>query len=224
MSLGILIMLGVTSMLIVFGLMGIVVEHTQLCSKGEISPTVVGDAPISERDLLEFKTTTGRFLLSFSFSRNFNKIFFSEEYSDKGIRIMLGLKFMAMVWIIYGKSFMGAWSFKALVNKEDIPEMSQAFLFSFVPSSWFSYTIFFFVSGFLASHFLIQKMYPTNGKIRIGVLYFHRFYLLAPAIFLFIAFYYFVVPFFGYGPFWPEYVNNVKDKCTDFWWTDILFI
>jgi peptidoglycan/LPS O-acetylase OafA/YrhL len=54
--------------------------------------------------------------------------------------------------------------------------------------------------------------------MNIHLIYFHRFYRLAPNVFLFIIFFITFFPYFGSGPIWHDQSERwIKDCPTDFW-------
>lgn len=84
---------------------------------------------------------------------------------------------------------------------------------------------FFFLSGFLSSYFMTEKLYPTNGKTKYGLIYFHRVYRILPPIMFVTGFYLWVFRYMGDGPTWNEYVKDkIYDECSQWWWTTWLFI
>ena len=95
---------------------------------------------------------------------------------------------------------------------------------SITGGGFFSVDVFFFLSGFLCSYPLLQKMYPAKGKINVPMTYFHRYYrLIFPilAVTLFMSSYY---KYIGDGPMWPAQVESQRERCHKYWWSNVLFI
>ena len=72
---------------------------------------------------------------------------------------------------------------------------------------------------------MTEKLYPTNGKTKFGLIYFHRVYRILPPIMFTTGFYMWIFRYMGDGPTWNEYVKDkIEEECNAWWWTTWLFI
>jgi hypothetical protein len=91
-------------------------------------------------------------------------------------------------------------------------------------SANFAVDSFFFLSGFLSSHVFLKKLSNPGPKPPIVAVLFGRWLRLVPLYFIVMLISWNIVPIVGSGPFWFLYINEIQEKCSRNWWTNLLFI
>jgi peptidoglycan/LPS O-acetylase OafA/YrhL len=203
-------------LLAIICLLGALVEYTPLFNSsdaGEIKP---------EDDAAKHKNLIGRFFVSFSPPRNLYKLFYSSFDSSDNLKVFNGARVLSMLYVVFGHSY-----FSVLLvptsNTHYIPELIQYWWFSFVTGAFFAVDVFFFLSAFLGIYLLLAK-FPKGTFMNIPLIYFHRFFRLAPNVILVIMFFTTFYEYFGVGPVWLESTKVWIADCPRDWWTFVLFI
>jgi peptidoglycan/LPS O-acetylase OafA/YrhL len=82
---------------------------------------------------------------------------------------------------------------------------------------------FFWLGGLLMAFLFVKEMQAKNGRVKWGLVYFHRFWrILPPYMFaLFLAWCY--VKYLGDGPIFYN-ADGINPQCKDYWWANMLFI
>jgi len=113
----------------------------------------------SDAALLYRKKILALPLLSFSMIRNAIKLVTPQKNSqlhpqsisndEKTLQIFDGMRFYAMLWIVYANTY--AYTEVGVVqNIKNKPDFFKYFLFTIFPTAYFASDAFFFISGFLA--------------------------------------------------------------------------
>lgn len=55
-------------------------------------------------------------------------------------------------------------------------------------------------------------------------MYIHRYIRLTPILGITILFVLSVAKYFGLGPFWNIFFENINSNCNKWWWTSILYV
>jgi peptidoglycan/LPS O-acetylase OafA/YrhL len=63
-----------------------------------------------------------------------------------------------------------------------------------------------------------------RGKANYGLIYFHRYYRVLPAVVILMGFAMFFFPRLGSGPQWADNVQLLKTPCYTNWWANLFFI
>ncbi|KAN0030790.1 hypothetical protein ACTA71_009435 [Dictyostelium dimigraforme] len=123
-------------------------------------------------------------------------------------------------------------------------EAFQSFSFQVIFSGEFAVDTFFTLSGFLIAYSLIGILNKNNQKemkittttttttttaisksIKFWFLYIiHRIIRLAPLYYFLIFFSMWVMPLMGSGPIYYQFNSFANNQCSNYWWTNILFI
>lgn len=74
---------------------------------------------------------------------------------------------------------------------------------------------FFWMSGFLLSYTILQKMGSGSlgNWLWVGKAYLHRYLRLTPTVIFVTLFVMFVFPFIGSGPLWWPFTSVIHDNC-----------
>jgi peptidoglycan/LPS O-acetylase OafA/YrhL len=83
--------------------------------------------------------------------------------------------------------------------------MFKQFFFLIVPGGFFAVDSFFWLSGFLVAALMTGKLIK-NGMNKVPLIFFHRFYRLAPSILLLTGFTTCIYIFLSDGPMWGSMV------------------
>jgi peptidoglycan/LPS O-acetylase OafA/YrhL len=133
-----------------------------------------------------------------------------------------GLKVLCFSWVVYGHCFVYK-SYSSVVNIEKVPEVMKTWWLEIGNAAFFSVDIFFFITGFLMSYFLLIDLEKRHGKVSWGILYLHRVLRLLPTLAFALGIDYFILPSLGSGPIW-ENVKKSSLDCEKYWWTNFLFL
>ncbi|CDW85999.1 UNKNOWN [Stylonychia lemnae] len=140
--------------------------------------------------------------------------------------IFNGLRVFCINWIILGNTFF--YILKGPIqNMGIIQEFMSDFLFSLVLAADFIVDIFFYMTAFVSSYFLLIRLHQNYGSFgqwtQVMRLYLHRFMRLFPT-YLFALFFYwkFLTLFGGEGPMFFMY--STQTECSRFWFWHITFL
>ncbi|KAH3764808.1 transmembrane protein NRF-6 [Pelomyxa schiedti] len=167
-----------------------------------------------------------RFFKCWSATANFNRLITIPERISS-TDVLNGIRVISIVWIIMGHAVSlpinpgpGYIDMKWMMD-ELIP--SYAFG-SFIYPGIYGVDTFFFMSGFLVAHLLLQEMEKTNKKHpNYLLLFFHRIWRLSPCYYIIVFTFWFIMPFMASSPFWPKCMSAFR-LCNDYWWTNLLYI
>ena len=81
---------------------------------------------------------------------------------------------------------------------------------------FFAVDIFFFITGFLLTYFLLIELDKNHGKIKWSLLYLHRIIRIMPTYLFMLGFCYWIIPYLGSGPLWDIKQNELNKDCTDY--------
>ena len=155
----------------------------------------------------------------FSISSNYRKLLnpIPGEFGS-----LNGLRFFSMMWVIWGHTLF----FWAQIGAGNLGYAYGTFIHQFyiqaAMSGIFAVDSFFFLSGFLGSYFLYERL--VEGKrMEWFLIYFHRFWRILPVYTFIMLIYVTVLPVLGDGPFWfklKQIVENTSPNC----WSNLIFI
>jgi peptidoglycan/LPS O-acetylase OafA/YrhL len=205
-------------------------EYENIQGEGDIDPKEIQDEFNGDTALLYRKKTTALPLLAFSAIRNAFKLVTPQKNSqihpqsisgeEKTLQLFDGMKFYAMLWIVYANTY--AFTEVGVVsNIKNKPEFFKSFLFTIFPTAYFASDLFFYLSGFISIYVLLKIKVFTPVVILKQL--FRRVWRLLPlmAFVLFTA--RFVLPRFIEGPQSQRY-NEYFSECGSYWWTNLMLI
>jgi peptidoglycan/LPS O-acetylase OafA/YrhL len=174
-----------------------------------------GSQEIEGEDAAKRKSVIGKAFISFSVSRNMRKLFYSPFNDKDNLKVLNGVRFLSFLLVILGHAY-----FNALLvptsNPGQIPDIVYPLWFQLLLAGFFAVDVFFYLSAFLGTYLMIDKF--SKSRMNIPLIYFHRFYRLAPNVFLLIVFAMTFFPYFGSGPIWHDQSEIwIKDCYTKFW-------
>mmetsp|Transcript_408 Transcript_408/g.611 ORF Transcript_408/g.611 Transcript_408/m.611 type:complete len:682 (-) Transcript_408:100-2145(-) len=159
-------------------------------------------------------------LLAFSMIRNFND-FAQIKVRDVRTAALDGIRLFAILWVVLGHCYLFLmWT--GVTNLFDVRAMKERFLFQFVANGTFSVDVFFVLSGFLMTFLMFKSLTKENGRLKWGLLYFHRYWRLSP-LYYFTIFY--VVSIFDYmldGPI--AGLIPISNPCRTQSWANIIYL
>lgn len=203
-------------LLVAVCIFGAVVEYTSLFGHshaGEVKP---------EDDAAKHKTLVGKIFISFSPARNMRKLFYAPFNSSDNLNVLNGVRVLSMMYVILGHAY-----FNVLLiptsNTWYAPHIMQPLWFQVIPGGFYAVDVFFYLSAFLGIYLMLEKFSKTK-RMNFPLIYFHRFYRLAPNVFLVIMFFTTFYAYFGNGPIWIENSKFWIKDCPKNWWTYVLFI
>ncbi|OMJ79325.1 hypothetical protein SteCoe_20666 [Stentor coeruleus] len=133
------------------------------------------------------------------------------------------IKFLSFLWVIYGHCFIMKQS-SSIINLERLGPMFQNWWAIISYGGFFAVDIFFSITGFFTSYFLIVQMEKTKGKIPWKLMYLNRYIRIVPTYAFVIGLNYFILPLLNSGPIWSNTRQRTVGDCDTYWWTNFLFI
>jgi peptidoglycan/LPS O-acetylase OafA/YrhL len=155
-----------------------------------------------------------RVLRCFDAAANLNRLFAAvPKGGAHDLDCLNGIRVISMLWVILGHTISGAYTslinvecctktpstalslyisfvcfwilFVWLYKKKVVTHVATRFSFSIIGSAFYAVDTFFFLSGFLASYFLLQQLEKTKkGKLKLMLMYYvHRFLRISPIYF-----------------------------------------
>ncbi|KAJ5076282.1 o-acyltransferase [Anaeramoeba ignava] len=162
-----------------------------------------------------------KFLYCYTFQTNFRKLI--QKSPIENTKFLNGIRVISMFWIIFGHSiffelYPGFNNDLTLFSPKGPP---KKWPFQILNGGELGVDTFFFLSGFLISFLSIPKV--QSKKLNIGIFYFHRIWRLMPSLAFVILIYMNISPFFGNGPFFWQYTEVIKETCSKYWYSSLLF-
>lgn len=139
--------------LALFMILGLVTEKSFLFGR-EYYVETKEIAEVRDKALVESKNGMGKFFLSFSPSRNLQKIFFSRPPADKDLEVLNGVRVLSICWVLLGHAYFNSLTFPSQ-NIMQVENLTKAFLFIIVPGGFFAVDMFFWLSSFLATYLML---------------------------------------------------------------------
>ena len=177
---------------------------------------------VDER-LIKSKSVVGRVFLSFSLSRNLRKLIFTRGEANSPLRVLHGVRTLSIAYMILGHAY-----FFAVIHPQQFVGQSARIVRSWwltvIGGGFFAVDVFFFLSGFLCTYPLLEKVFAKGGKMNVPLLIFHRYFRLIFPIAAVTLFSVSLMKFTAEGPLWNQFAQNGADKCKKYWWTNLLFI
>ncbi|KAL5012556.1 hypothetical protein ScPMuIL_011107 [Solemya velum] len=167
------------------------------------------------------QTLLEKILESFSVYSNGKQIL-STNQSSATLRVVHGVRFISMTWVILGHVYSSLMAESANL----VPYYSDAmrrWTFQAISNATFSVDTFFALSGLLVTYLTLREMWVNNGRLNWAMYYFHRFWRLTPVYMLVLMIDVTLFPYMGNGPVWSE--SGIEmNYCRDTWWTNLLYV
>lgn len=160
-SVGASIMIFMLSMIGLLWISGLIVQFTPLFN--------ISDEIRIERK----KNKIGLFFLAFSPAYNIAYIFNTSDKKDGPLKIIYGLKVIAILWILVGQSYLYM-IYVPVANLLSISQVFKAPLFGMIPGALFGVDALFYLSGVLSFYLLTTKMYGNLSGVKFWKLYLKR--------------------------------------------------
>eukprot|EP00051_Salpingoeca_urceolata_P013749 m.174062 g.174062 ORF g.174062 m.174062 type:complete len:727 (+) comp17884_c1_seq3:1660-3840(+) len=154
-----------------------------------------------------------------------------------GLLMLDGIRVISMMWIVLGHTslFLTGNAVMSDQSRQRLLHTTQTSpTFQFVYNSVLGVDTFFFLSGFLAMHLMLnffdKKGYSPRGWGQLRwtlTLYSQRIARLLPLYGVVLLLFMFVLPLAGSGPFWKTWQSECymgHSVCGTYFWTNLLFI
>ena len=185
-------------------------ENNQIHSESEkIKENAFSVLPKTVKDIIN----------CFSIPENFKRLFnpIPGEFGS-----LNGLRFFSMMWVIWGHTLF----FWAQIGAANIGYAYGTFVHQFyiqaAMSGIFAVDSFFFLSGFLGSYFLYERLI-SGKRMEWFLVYFHRFWRILPVYTFIMLIYVTMIPVLGDGPFWYKLVHIIENT-SPYCWSNLIFI
>ncbi|XP_058444050.1 nose resistant to fluoxetine protein 6-like [Malaya genurostris] len=167
-------------------------------------------------------------LTTFSVYSNWAKLTkITETKQDQGskseiIECLHGVRVLAIMWIIYGHSYMLMMS-APLINPASTIEWTSSFYSALVIAGPISVDTFFLLSGLLICWSMLKEL-DRNKKLNVCLLYVHRYLRITPAFAALLLFTVGIYPLVSSGPVWNSTLKITVGNCNTYWWSALLHI
>ncbi|XP_053681623.1 nose resistant to fluoxetine protein 6-like [Sabethes cyaneus] len=133
-----------------------------------------------------------------------------------------GIRFLAILWIIFGHSYMMVLS-APLINPVATLDWIASPHSAPIVAGAISVDTFFVLSGLLACWSFLREL-DRNRKINVPLQYVHRYLRLTPPFAALLLFTVGIYPNIGSGPLWDSSLAVTADLCNKYWWSALLYI
>ncbi|XP_077529581.1 nose resistant to fluoxetine protein 6-like [Haemaphysalis longicornis] len=161
-------------------------------------------------------------LLCFSLLQNGKKLFESDHPQSGSIRVLHGLRFFSMAWVILIHNAITAVAF-TLLHDEGAPYVKTV-LTEIAMRGGLAVDTFFFIGGLVLSYSTLKQLQKTGGKKNWILFYAHRYLRTVPMLMVVVAICAFLMRHLGDGPRWPEILTTYEARCRVSWWTYLLYV
>lgn len=152
-SVGAIIVICLTSLILLLGIIGTIIEYIPFFEKVDSIPT----DKVENR-----KTKMGLLFFSFSLKNNIQKLFEVNDRGDSNLKILNGIRVFSIGWVIVGHVYMTIIGFPASNIMTGL-SITTDWYFALIPGGFYAVDVFFFMSGLLTFYLLTIKMYPKKG-------------------------------------------------------------
>ncbi|XP_067140919.1 nose resistant to fluoxetine protein 6-like [Centruroides vittatus] len=163
-----------------------------------------------------------KLLLCFSMKTNGKKIL-EVDYVKGSIDALHGIRFISMVWIIFGHSFSFAEQWLFLRKLPGQSAINITFFSQIFANGTFAVDTFLFLSGFLMAYCTLKNIKKT-GKFNVFLFYFHRYIRMTPLMMAIIGFCACILRYVSSGPRWLENTSVYDTWCKENWWTNLIYL
>ena len=161
-------------------------------------------------------------LQCFSVSRNIRAVLTAKNKVDPNLDIFNGIRFVAMLWIIYGHTYELDTNLAPVFNlSKFIQDILGDFNFSFIKVSTLAVDIFFFFSGFFSALAFYNALKKPGRRsiVRVLISYLHRYLRLFPLMLFSLLSLMYIVPSLKDQPFHSQIKNEIKSCEKNWLWT-----
>ncbi|XP_077529579.1 nose resistant to fluoxetine protein 6-like isoform X2 [Haemaphysalis longicornis] len=161
-------------------------------------------------------------ILSFSLISNGKKLFGSQSPSSKSIRVLHGLRFFSMAWVICIHNRYE--STETMIFRNPDPQNIFNFKTEFVLRATLAIDTFFFIGGLVVAYSTLMDLQKNGGKKNWLLFYVHRYLRTVPMLMVVVVICAFLMRHFGDGPRWADFLARYETNCHISWWTYPLFL
>jgi hypothetical protein len=141
---------------------------------------------------------------------------------------MDGLRFVAMLFVIYGHTLYFPFASVGFDNPTDVGTFVTSYRAIVFGPAIMAVDVFFFLSGFLFMFLYVKNATRSNGPLKpqkILLMYAHRWLRLTPMVMVALAVATWLLPYFPTGPLSQVYGHSyLFTKCRKWWWHQLLYI
>ncbi|XP_077528922.1 nose resistant to fluoxetine protein 6-like [Haemaphysalis longicornis] len=162
--------------------------------------------------------------LCFSLLSNGRTVFGSEGPESSSIRVLHGLRFFSMAWVI----LIHSWTFSYESGVFRDLDLNDLGIINFLTEVVFQGTLaidtFFFMGGLVLAYSTLRQLKKTGGRKNWLLFYAHRYFRTMPMLMIVVAICAFLMRHFGNGPRWNDFIATYETNCRISWWTYLLYI
>jgi len=168
------------------------------------------------------ESTVLKLSYAFSVQNGLTRLFEPFPDADQGLQSLTGIKVICMAFVVLGSTFYRT-LLGSIQNMQVLQEWVHCFSFSFVLASDYVIDVFFVLSAFLATYFVLRKMRDNEGEQGSFVAYGLHLYMRHTPLYAFNLFFFWkIVSLFGDGPnFFMFYENS---QCSYRWYWHLVYL
>ncbi|XP_046383567.1 nose resistant to fluoxetine protein 6-like [Ischnura elegans] len=176
----------------------------------------------TKEDQFKNKGAMEKYLLCFSAYANGLKLF-EDEVSDNPLQFLNGAKFYSICLIIMGHRIFFSLG-GPIMNSQYVEQFYNSFEVVILLGGTIVVDTFFTISGCLLSFIILTEYKKYKSQLSIPILYINRFIRLTPLYMAVVGLYATLLPRISSGPMWPQRIKVESDRCSNNWWTNLLYI
>lgn len=157
----------------------------------------------------------------FSFPRNWGSLFV-RPFQDSTV-FLDGVRSLSIIWIVMGHVLLTRFT-DVIYNIEDVPDFFQSYIVTLWLSPTLAVDTFFWLAGFLLGYLILDEAVRSKGRIRWGMSVVGRVLRMWPTYIFILVLVNFIISDWGHGPKWDQVKDVIQDDCSEYWWTNLLFI
>ncbi|XP_077529577.1 nose resistant to fluoxetine protein 6-like [Haemaphysalis longicornis] len=161
-------------------------------------------------------------LLCFSLLQNAKKVFGSDSRESGSIRVLHGMRFFSLAWVICVHNPTTAKALGLFRNVDDVYRMD--FKKKLANRAPLAIDTFFFIGGLVLAYSTLRQLHKTGGQMNWLLCYIRRYLRTVPVVMVVVAIGAFLMRHFGDGPRWGDFLATFETNCRISWWTYPLYV
>lgn len=164
-------------------------------------------------------------LLCFSMKSNGKRVLKVDKV-EGSIDALHGIRFISMIWIIFGHSFSFAEQWLFLRKLPGQAPININFFSQIFANGTLAVDTFLFLSGFLMAYTTLRSLKKKGrfGKKDYLIYYLHRYIRMTPLMMAIIGFCACILKYVSTGPKWLENISVYNSWCKMNWWTNVIYL
>ncbi|XP_049950325.1 nose resistant to fluoxetine protein 6-like [Schistocerca serialis cubense] len=166
--------------------------------------------------------TKEQLIFAFSIFQNIQRLT-EKNGKVRGLDSFHFVRFLFIIAVIAGHRMLISYG-HPVYNGEDLDKIYSNFFSILLANGALVVDVFFTLAAFTSAYILFDELEkPTNAKNIFSVIL-TRYLRLTPSYLVILLFEICILPYIGNGPFWKTSVIKEQNRCSAYWWANILYI